>query len=151
MRVESDFLICSLISDIDLFTGKCKLCSLQLVKRVITIITPKEGWIHDFSFLLGIKLMLKKYFRKLKHPAAVKYHQTTTSCFPIQSIQFSFVPPVSVDLASPLGLGWNRLISVEDSLMNKSPLRCLSECSHSERTQWRFLFFKSAVKEFTKS
>lgn len=61
MRVESDFLMCSLNSDIDFcLQEKCKLCNLQPAKRVITIITPKEGWTHDFSFLLGIKLMLKK-------------------------------------------------------------------------------------------
>lgn len=88
-----------------------------------------------FLSFFGLETELNSLSKRPIHPAAVEFLQTTTSCFPVHSIQVSFVPPVSVDLASLPGLGCNRLISAEDSLMNKSPLRCLSECSYSQCTQ----------------
>lgn len=88
-----------------------------------------------FLSFFGLETELNSLSKRPIHPAAVEFLQTTTSCFPVHSIRVSFVPPVSVDLASLPGLGCNRLISAEDSLMNKSPLRCLSECSYSQCTQ----------------
>lgn len=91
-----------------------------------------------FFFHNPTKLPFKNCSHILKYSqitAAVKHYQRTTSCLPVQLFMHSFVPPVSVDLGSFVGFGWNRLISAEDSLMNKATLRYLNGSSHFQCTQ----------------